>query len=148
MIDLEQLRRDMAEGTQGPWVADLSDPGDVVVWKVTGEFVCNIGQAIQRVDVAFDLDETNARRIARLPDLEQAYLDAIAERDRLEKVAKAAEELAKRVSMKAAMEAAADKSSERGDEEGAIDLNHEAHEEWDRCLTALDNYRKATKGNT
>lgn len=58
--------------TPGPWVADTTDPSDVVVWAVpdpSDKFIANIGQRVQQVQVAFDCDIANAHLIAAAPDL-------------------------------------------------------------------------------
>lgn len=87
MIDIEQLRADMEAGTGGPWhyrpqafddwgYVRGPDRGDG--W---GPFIC---QAKAPTSEEFENEcrrtgqdpwGPNARRIARLPDLEQAYLD-------------------------------------------------------------------------
>ncbi len=69
--------------TPGPWVADATDPSDVVVWaspdpKQNDELIANVGQRIQRVQVAFDCDAANARLIAAAPDLLEALESLIA----------------------------------------------------------------------
>ena len=58
--------------TPGPWVADTTDPSDVVVWAVpdpSDKLIANIGQRVQQVQVAFDCDIANAHLIAAAPDL-------------------------------------------------------------------------------
>ena len=81
MIDIDELKRDRAAGTQGPWVHNVmcEDVGDPYLDYVSGN---------GRV-VAGETTETDARRIARVPDLEAAYI-ALAAR------VKAADELAER----------------------------------------------------
>jgi hypothetical protein len=76
-IDPDELRADMEAGTPGPWVRDC--------WDILGlgagtGAVCEVMRPNDD-DASFWMpgeEEANARRIARLPELEQAYLDAIA----------------------------------------------------------------------
>ncbi len=61
----EQLDADQAicdKATDGPWTANI-EPGDVTIWADV-DFVGNVGKPVQRVDVAFDLDERNGKFIA------------------------------------------------------------------------------------
>lgn len=63
-IDIEQLRSDMEAGTDGPWI------------NAEGSIRSRSGVPCVSVIVAANENpEADARRIARLPDLEQAYLD-------------------------------------------------------------------------
>jgi hypothetical protein len=91
-INIDELRADMDAGTPGPWRAELSYFVHGLWGVFTGPDTCGTIAASSRGD----FDETNARRIARLPELEQAYLDAIAraetaeaERDRLQSLQRA-----------------------------------------------------------
>lgn len=71
--------------TPGPWMADITDPSDVVVWaspdpRQNDELIANVGHRVQRIQVAFDCDVANARLIAAAPDLyaaAQAVLDGL-----------------------------------------------------------------------
>ena len=59
--------------TPGPWVADTTDPSDVVIWCANEEFVANVGGGrVQPASVAFDADAHNAHLIAAAPDLYEA----------------------------------------------------------------------------
>lgn len=69
-INLDELRADILAGTRGPWI-----------WKGGSAFSVQQGNGpyVARIymwDVTAKA-EADARRIARLPELEQAYLDAI-----------------------------------------------------------------------
>ena len=61
MIDMKALLADREAGTPGPWEYDADTDS---VLTADGYEVC------------WDATETNARRIARVPDLEQALIDA------------------------------------------------------------------------
>ena len=84
-IDLEQLRKDVEAGTPGPW--KLTGYGAVSAYgsvdTISGAVLCSVAYADETIrdddeGRCWTLDgkqEANARRIARLPDLERAYLD-------------------------------------------------------------------------
>lgn len=90
MINIEQLKADRQAGTAGPWKIVRYDCGDgdipdntpmidgpddydaaVVHWKGFKQKYWSSAHGDERAI------EANARRIARLPDLEAAYLEAI-----------------------------------------------------------------------
>jgi len=72
-LNPEAIRADMEAGTLGPFEA--CDPGDYSDYN--GRSVVVLGEDIRIVVVLGEHEEAkaNARRIARLPDLEQGYLD-------------------------------------------------------------------------
>lgn len=74
-INIEELKRDRKAGTDGPWRVRADhrhDPEE-----------CNLhicGDIFVLADINgpnYSHQEPNARRIARLPDLEAAFLDAV-----------------------------------------------------------------------
>ena len=70
MIDIEQLRADIAAGTPGPWVND-GPTWNAIIWSDNGNRIAFMAHSNGLNDAR---DEANARRIARVPDLEAAYL--------------------------------------------------------------------------
>lgn len=78
-IDVEQLRADMAAGTPGPWRHD-GPHWNAIVWSDAGNRIAFMAHSNGLDD---DRDEANASRIARLPDLETAYLALAEENERL-----------------------------------------------------------------
>lgn len=74
----EKIERDRTAGTPGPWRVGPVD--DTVVIAPDGSEVAAIDGDYNEPDL-WPVMEANARRIARLPELEQAYLDLTAERD-------------------------------------------------------------------
>lgn len=79
MIDIEQLRADIAAGTPGPWVND-GPTWNAIIWSDNGNRIAFMAHSNGLNDAR---DEANARRIARLPDLEAAYLALADENARL-----------------------------------------------------------------
>jgi len=83
-INIEDIKRDREAGTGGPWrvrenarhsqdVCDVSICGDIfVLADITGP------QYVHQIP--------NARRIARVPDLEAAFLDAVETLERCAKI--------------------------------------------------------------
>lgn len=85
----EEIEKDRSEGTSGPWRVGPVD--DTVVIAPDGSEVAAIDGDYNEPDL-WPVMEANARRIARLPELEQAYLDLTAENAALkERVAELAE---------------------------------------------------------
>lgn len=76
----EKIERDRTAGTPGPWRVGPVD--DTVVIAPDGSEVAAIDGDYNEPDL-WPVMEANARRIARLPELEQAYLDLTAEVQRL-----------------------------------------------------------------
>lgn len=76
----EEIEKDRSEGTSGPWRVGPVD--DTVVIAPDGSEVAAIDGDYNEPDL-WPVMEANARRIARLPELEQAYLDLTAEVQRL-----------------------------------------------------------------
>lgn len=77
-IDIEQLRKDMEAGTQGDWEAALERGCHGVIAQTLPEGGANMVALIGNDTDTPEREPTrfaNARRIARLPDLEQAYMD-------------------------------------------------------------------------
>src|SRR5690606_20223008 len=70
MIDLEQLEADREAGTTGPWIVrTLENFGyNIVHYKDCDKF--NIIRVVKTAS------EHDARRVARLPDLEEAYISS------------------------------------------------------------------------
>lgn len=85
MIDVEKLRSDMEAGTDGPWreLHDTYQNGYEVYQEGVGRNWVTSGTKLLRIFPTreFGRDRADARRIARLPDLEQAYMD-LHERER------------------------------------------------------------------
>jgi len=79
MIDLDEMKRDMEAGTKGPWSFMRSTQKDV---KLTGGSVHMVGFGdstpyafVSGLDVDAPNEGTsNARRIARVPDMEAAII--------------------------------------------------------------------------
>ena len=76
----DEIEKDRAEGTSGPWRVGPVD--DTVVIAPDGSEVAAIDGDYNEPDL-WPVMEANARRIARVPELEQAYLDLTAEVQRL-----------------------------------------------------------------
>ena len=76
----DEIEKDRSEGTSGPWRVGPVD--DTVVIAPDGSEVAAIDGDYNEPDL-WPVMEANARRIARLPELEQAYLDLTAEVQRL-----------------------------------------------------------------
>lgn len=78
MINLDELKADRAAGTQGPWETDSRDhdaPYQDIKMRSGRRDICNIWIDDAPVpDYNFE-QRANARRIARLPDLEAAYIE-------------------------------------------------------------------------
>lgn len=72
----EKIERDRTAGTPGPWRVGPVD--DTVVIAPDGSEVAAIDGDYNEPDL-WPVMEANARRIARLPELEQAYLDLTAD---------------------------------------------------------------------
>jgi|GEM_PF-5395978 len=92
MMDIEQIKADMAAGTPGPWRRTLSGkskvPSEFGVENVKRRGVCSTGGYEDGRDGTYEENKANARRIARVPDLEariiadsavRAAADALAE---------------------------------------------------------------------
>jgi len=88
-LNPEAIRADMEAGTLGPFEA--CDPGDYSDYN--GRSIVVLGEDIRIVVVLGEHEEAkaNARRIARLPDLEQGYLEEVDENAALRARAEAAE---------------------------------------------------------
>ena len=84
-IDHDQMKADMDAGTPGPWTAKKAvigyDYGILFDDNLLAETYADIRH---ENEYATDESAANARRIARLPDLEAAYLVATARADRAE----------------------------------------------------------------
>lgn len=93
MIDFDALRADRAAGTPGPWDAALERGCHGIIAAVLPHetnFVAIVGNSTdtpEREPMRF----ANARRIARLPDLEDAVLALHEENQRLQRAVLAAE---------------------------------------------------------
>ena len=81
-----RVRQDRETGTPGPWTQDESnpkfidhtDPNSSICWHVT--------HVNSHCGYPIDGSSSNARRIAALPDLENAYLDLYDENARLKEL--------------------------------------------------------------
>lgn len=86
MIDLEQLKADREAGTDGPWqVSGARHKGDLRLGPDARLHM--VGPDNDAVSAVFFSMKTglgwhDARRIARLPDLEAAYIEVIAKLDK------------------------------------------------------------------
>lgn len=74
-INLDELRADREAGTGGPWEVfndpECARPGIEAIGETIVVYGCDDdGEGVHG-------DHANARRIARLPDLEAAYLEAV-----------------------------------------------------------------------
>ena len=87
------IRADMEAGTPGPWRAARPDSANG--WWVIFTDADDVGTVDESGDGGFE--EVTARRIARLPDLEQGYLDKVDENAALRARAEAAEALRREV---------------------------------------------------
>lgn len=109
---IDHIKRDREAGTPGPWVSAKDDPNDgpedVIM---AGEYYVSSAHYI----TDHSKTESNARRIARVPDMEAALL--------------AAENLANAVSVLS----------------GAACLDDDGSSDWENMRSALDAYRDATK---
>ena len=83
MIDIEQLRADMAAGTPGPWPMETVRTSCGVChkigpwphkWRHGADMSACIYDDYPSPPEGTDTMLANARRIARVPDLEAAYL--------------------------------------------------------------------------
>lgn len=89
-MDFDQLRKDMEDGTEGPWVAEMRHPTNACIEVFTDQS-CRWGvatiycapeddptQPMHKDDAWGDLParDANARRIARVPDLERIAMAA------------------------------------------------------------------------
>ena len=65
-IDIEKLKEDRESGAEGPWGVKYNN-------------IHALGRCIARMDWAIhdSVDDANARRISRLPELEAAYIEAV-----------------------------------------------------------------------
>lgn len=82
----DEIEKDRAEGTPGPWMALGTPVIGFTEVKAQPLAVRGFTRRICCVDAVNNTDrerDANARRIARLPELEQAYLDLTAEVRRL-----------------------------------------------------------------
>ena len=77
MTMIDDIRRDKEAGTPGPWKVDADS--DVV----TGPLGYMVADLLVLDNNPTDADIANARRIARVPDMEDALLAAESEKDRL-----------------------------------------------------------------
>lgn len=75
IIDVKQMRADMAAGTPGPWRHD-GPHWNAIIWSDADNRIAFMAHSNGLDD---DRDEANASRIARLPDLEAAYLALVEE---------------------------------------------------------------------
>lgn len=66
-INMQELLEDRENGTAGPWVEDTR--AGYVLGAITGDGWYPV--------LAQEVSPTNSRRIARLPDLEEAYIEAV-----------------------------------------------------------------------
>jgi hypothetical protein len=102
-INIEELKRDREAGTDGPWrTTGVMFPGGYKgdVFKATAKRIpdchhvarcfaekpekspaCSLGAIAIEREVA-PIIEANARRIARVPDLEAAFLEAVERQER------------------------------------------------------------------
>lgn len=75
---IEEMKADMAAGTQGPWwYQERSDAYTHIVRSGESRFLVQLGQDTSGVA------ESNARRIARLPELEAEVLRLLEENEAL-----------------------------------------------------------------
>ena len=80
---IEQMRADMKVGTPGPWELDgiaIAHPSEPYRYPID---VCLMGEPARDIPVMMQRWEINARRIARVPDMEAHILALTAERDKL-----------------------------------------------------------------
>jgi hypothetical protein len=96
MINLKQLKADREAGTDGPWryrPNSTDDWGTVCgpeqvdtigthICQARDPLVYRSEQLAEHRAAGTDPWEVNARRIARLPDLEAAYIEAVAKLDK------------------------------------------------------------------
>lgn len=71
-VDIEEMKADREAGTDGGWYTHPGSPRDVFVGD--GELMATAYPMNHRPDI---VAEANARRIARLPELEAAYIEAV-----------------------------------------------------------------------
>lgn len=92
MIDIEQLRADIAAGTPGPWPMETVRTSCGVChkigpwphkWRHGADMSACIYDDYPSPPEGTDTMLANARRIARVPDLEAAYLALAEENTRL-----------------------------------------------------------------
>lgn len=93
----EEIKQDQEQGTDGPWVVIEDENAE----QVRG-FPCIYAPGYTVVGLEgmygdINTDFANARRIARLPELEEAYLAQAAEMAELESALKKADELSRSV---------------------------------------------------
>lgn len=92
MIDIEQLKADREAGTDGPWWTDAEyshkEAGCAIIAARTdaGPLPGNptrgmVAWSSELLEERASICETNARRIARLPELEAAYTEVVAKLD-------------------------------------------------------------------
>ncbi len=93
-----QMVADREAGTPGPWHFD-GPVWNQIIWTYGENRLCFMAHSNGLND---DRDIANARRIARLPDLEAAYLTLAAENATLRASEAAAQELAMQWSIKEA----------------------------------------------
>lgn len=82
----DEIEKDRAEGTPGPWMALGTPVIGFTEVKAQPLAVRGFTRRICCVDAVNNTDrerDANARRIARVPELEKAYLDLTAEVQRL-----------------------------------------------------------------
>lgn len=82
MINIEELKADRAAGTQGDWEWVEAYPnGFTTQWRVSpGVLTVDGSDGTPGGD---GIDRANASRIARLPQLEAAYIEAVEHIERL-----------------------------------------------------------------
>ena len=81
MTDLiNQIREDREKGTPGPWKWSWDDE-PYMSWTLSPGVL--IAEETDGTPAGDKIDQANARRIARVPDMEQTILDQAAEIERL-----------------------------------------------------------------
>lgn len=88
----EDIRKDREQGTDGPWEVGVRDTGTDERYVRGNHFeICKcLHHCVGGIEKEM---EANARRIARLPELEEAYLAQAAEIERLREAIKYADSL-------------------------------------------------------
>lgn len=77
MIDLDQLKADREAGTPGEWRSER----DTCHFDTLSDIYAGKALIAQTGATPVQAQEADARRIARLPDLEAAYIEAVAKLD-------------------------------------------------------------------
>lgn len=75
---IDDIRKDREAGTPGPWdrQGDHKYNTDFGVFSKNGRAVCSSGGYSDGKETTYEENKANARRIARVPDMEAALLAA------------------------------------------------------------------------